>query len=331
MAFYSYIFSANYSRFFRSLKQVAKAEGKFFPALVADTAWCVFRYGFALSDYLNYEIYRRTAAQRREYVGVRTQNGFYETVSPSQYKKRYTVKHRFLEEFKEYTKREFIVPAEGNFDAFNAFLDCHTAFMRKPYDGLGGQGVDKVYTKDITDRQAYFEDCIATRSFLEELVIQHPDMNRLCAKSVNTIRIMTFNDHGKSEILWMGLRVGDGAHSVDNFHANGMGVKIDMQTGCLVGDAIDKNNTHFTEHPATGVRFDGFQIPCFAEAKELALKASLESDKILVVGWDVAISENGPVIIEGNRRPGFDLVQVLNDRGRMDMIRSVLARCPEER
>ena len=92
MAFYSYIFTANYSGFLNNLKQVAKEEGKFLPLLLADTVWCVFRYGFALSDYLNYKIYRRTSAQRREYVGVRTQNSFYETVSPSQYKKRYTDK-----------------------------------------------------------------------------------------------------------------------------------------------------------------------------------------------------------------------------------------------
>ena len=72
----------------------------------------------------------------------------------------------------------------------------------------------------------------------------------------------------------------------------------------------------FDAHPTTGVVFDGFQIPCFQEAKELVLKAALESDKILVVGWDVAISENGPVVIEGNRRPGFDLVQVLDDLSR---------------
>ena len=55
----------------------------------------------------------------------------------------------------------------------------------------------------------------------------------------------------------------------------------------------------------------------------MVLKASLESDKILVVGWDVAISEDGPVIIEGNRRPGFDIVQVLSG-GKMDMVEDVI-------
>ena len=55
------------------------------------------------------------------------------------------------------------------------------------------------------------------------------------------------------------------------------------------------------------------------------LKAALESDTILVVGWDVAISENGPLMIEGNRRPGFVLPQVAEGRGRLDIMEDVLA------
>lgn len=324
MAFYSYIFTANYSRFFRKLSAVAKAEKRFFPALVLDTGWCVFRYGLALTDYLNFRIYNRTARERAEYVGARMENTFYECVSPSQYKKRYTIKPAFLEDFKAYTKREFIVPEERSYEEFAAFLSRHEAFMSKPFDGLGGQDVRKVYRKDIGDPRAYYEACVKDRVFLEELVIQHPDMNVLCPKSVNTMRIMTFNDHGKSRIIWMGLRVGNGVNSLDNFHAQGMGVKIDMATGKLVGNAIDKDNIEYEVHPKTGVRFDGFQIPCFQEAKDMVLRASLESDKILVVGWDVAISDKGPLIIEGNRRPGFDLVQVLDDRGRMDMVRECM-------
>lgn len=77
--------------------------------------------------------------------------------------------------------------------------------------------------------------------------------------------------------------------------------------------------------PDTGVAFNGFQIPCFEQAKEMVLLAALESDKILVVGWDVAISDKEPVIIEGNRRPGFDMVQTLDEGGRQDIVYQVLA------
>jgi hypothetical protein len=110
-----------------------------------------------------------------------------------------------------------------------------------------------------------------------------------------------------------------------------MGVSIDPETGKLVGNAIDKDNQEFEVHPTTGVRFDGFQLPCFEEAKQMALSACLMSDKILVIGWDVALSENGPVVIEANRWPGFDLVQVLDDRGRMDIVRDILARVKGEK
>jgi hypothetical protein len=203
--------------------------------------------------------------------------------------------------------------------------------MSKPYDGLGGASVKKERAEDITDRQAYYDDAAKNRVFLEELVIQHPKMNELCPTSVNTLRIMTYNDRGTPILLWAGLRVGNGVNPVDNFHAQGMGVKIDVDTGKLVGNGIDKDNVEFSVHPTTGVTFDGFQLPCFEEAKQLTLDACLESDKILMVGWDVALSENGPVIIEGNRWPGFDLVQVLDDRGRMDIVRDVLARYHAEK
>lgn len=326
MAFYSYMFSANYSRFFKKLSRVAKKEHKFVPFLAVDTLWCVVRYGMALTDYLNYEIYKRSRAERREYVGTRMENTLYEQASPAAYKKRYTIKHAFLREFKDYTRRQCVVPGEDSFEVFQEFLDSHEQFMCKPYDGLGGRGVDKVTTSEITDRKAYFDDCVENRIFLEELVVQHPQMNVLCPASVNTARIMTFNDHGKPEILWMGLRVGNGVNAVDNFHVQGMGVAIDRETGKLKGDAIDKDGNRFSVHPTTGVAFDGFQLPDFRQAEELVLKGALESDKILVVGWDVAFSENGPVVIEANRRPGFDVVQMIDGRGRMDMVRSVMER-----
>lgn len=323
MAFYSYIFSANYKRYFNNLKKVAKNENKNFIKLVLDTGYCVFRYGFCLSDYLNYKLYNKNRKERKLYVSTKTENKFYETVSPSAYKQRYTVKPNFLKDFKAYTKRDFIVPEEGKYNEFLQFINEHKVFMSKPYDGLGGADVKKEYSDQITDKKAYFENAIKNRIFLEELVVQHPEMNKLCDKSVNTMRIMTFNDNGKPRIIWLGLRVGNGVNSIDNFHAQGMAVNIDINTGKLVGNAIDKDLNQYSEHPVTHTKFDGFQIPCFEEAKQMVLNASLESDKILVVGWDVAISDKGPVIIEGNRRPGFDIVQVLSG-GKMDIVNDVL-------
>lgn len=324
MSFYSYLFTANYKNYFKNLRQVARKEKRSFLVLLIDSAFLMLRYGFGMADYFNYELYKRSRAERREYFSTKDEDDFYKVVSPAQYKKRYTVKPVFLKEFAVYTKRDFIVPEDGNYEEYLEFLEKHPVFMSKPYDGLAGREVTKEYAENIRDKEAFFYHAIENRYFFEELIIQHEDMARLCPASVNTMRIMTFNDHGKPRIIWLGLRVGNGVNAVDNFHAHGMGVNIDIDTGKLYGDGIDKDLNHFAEHPYTHVKFDGYQIPCFEEAKELVLKAALESDKILVVGWDVAISKDGPVIIEGNRRPGFDLVQVLAGRGRRDIVRDVM-------
>ena len=103
-----------------------------------------------------------------------------------------------------------------------------------------------------------------------------------------------------------------------------MGTGIDLDTGRLTQPALDKDLNQYTHHPKTNIEITGFQLPYFEEVKKVVKEAALESDKILVVGWDVAITDKGPIIIEGNRRPGFDLVQVVSGRGRIDIMRHVL-------
>ncbi|MGM9834215.1 MAG: sugar-transfer associated ATP-grasp domain-containing protein [Bacilli bacterium] len=324
MAFYSYIFSANYKGFKDKLKKIAKKENKRYLVLLCDTYLSIIKYGIGLTDYLNYEFYKKNKTERKTYAGIKIQDYFYERVSPSAYKKRYTIKPDFLADFKKYTKRDFIVPEKSSLKDFKKYISTHEVFMSKPYDGLGGAEVEKKYSKDIKNIEEFYNYCQKNRIFLEDVVKQHKEMNRMCAASCNTIRIMTFNNNGKPEILWAGLRIGNGINSVDNFHAKGMATEIDLETGKLVRPALDKDLQEYTHHPTSGVEIEGFQIPYFDEVKKMVKEASLESDKILVVGWDVAITDEGPIIIEGNRRPGFDVVQVASRRGRIDIINHVL-------
>ena len=200
----------------------------------------------------------------------------------------------------------------------------------KPIDGLGGSGVDKMLTKNIKNIEEFYQKLKAENLFLEGYVIQHKEMNELCSSSVNTIRIMTYGYNNKSEILFAALRVGNGKHPVDNFHKGGMGILIDLETGKLIGNAYDKDLNEFTNHPTTKTKFDGFQIPNWDIVKKTVKEAALVNKNIHVVGWDVAITEEGCTFIEGNRRPGFDLVQVLSKRGRKDIMRNVIAKINEE-
>ena len=63
-------------------------------------------------------------------------------------------------------------------------------------------------------------------------------------------------------------------------------------------------------HPDTGTLIEGFQLPHWESAKRLVLRAHEALERIAVVGWDVAILEDGPVIVEGNDSPGASSSQM---------------------
>ena len=309
--------------YIKRIDDVAYKNNKSTLLMIIDVIiWYIF-YGATLTDYLNYEFYKRSIKERRRYAVVRTQNKFYEKVSPSKYKEFFTIKPNFLNNFKKYIGRSFFVPSDG-IDSLKEFLKKNKEFIIKPIDGLGGHDVKKMKKSDVKNVKEFLTYLEDNRMFLEEVIIQHKKMNMLNPSSVNTLRIMTFVNNGKSEILYAALRVGNGTCEVDNFHKGGMGVSIDTKAGKLKGNAIDKDLNEYKKHPVTRVYFNKFELPFWKETKKLVLEAALINQNIKVVGWDVAITKNGPILVEGNRRPGFDLVQVLSKKGRKDIMYHVI-------
>lgn len=322
MSIVSYALKGNLKRFDDNLKKISKESGIGIWSLRFKFLNSFRMLGCGYSDFLNYELYKKTKSEILEYVSIKDQDKFYEIVSPSKYKNEFSYKPNFLKGFKKYIDRDFFV--DEGLDELEKFLDKHEKFMVKPYDGLGGHKVDAMYSKDIKDTQEFYEKLKNERLFLEEYVVQHEKINEICPSCVNTIRIMTFGYNGKSEIMFAGMRFGNGEASVDNFHQGGMAVLVDVETGKLVGSAFNKNLDYFDKHPKSGVKFDGFQIPNWDKIKKMVLEAALESEHIHAVGWDVAVTEDGATFIEGNRRAGYDLPQVLSKRGRKDIMRHCL-------
>lgn len=324
MGILKFAVNAAYKRFYDNLGEIAKKEHKSRFLMMCDTVFCTVVFGSGLADYLNYEFYKRTFKEKSRYATIRTQDSFYKKVSPEKYKKVFTVKPNFLKKFSQYTRRDFLLPAESSVDELDAFLQRNSVFMQKPLDGIGGHGVKKIHSENIDNTKEYFDYLVQNRLFIEQYVIQHDKMSELCSRSVNTVRIMTSSTSGTPEIIFAGLRVGNGSCDIDNFHGGGMGVMINLETGELIGEAIDKELNHFAQHPVSGVKFDGYQLPYWNEVKNMCLEAALIEPRIMVIGWDVAITTDGPVFIEANRRPGFDLPQVLYGRGLKEITEKAL-------
>ena len=62
-------------------------------------------------------------------------------------------------------------------------------------------------------------------------------------------------------------------------------------------------------HPDTGAPIAGHRLPCWAETMALATAALDAAHDRPSIGWDVAITDDGPVLVEGNTLSNPDIAQ----------------------
>ena len=85
---------------------------------------------------------------------------------------------------------------------------------------------------------------------------------------------------------------------------------VDEKTGIVLQPAIDKTKTLYDNHPETGTPIKGFQFPDWDSAMEMIKEATLVVPEVGYVGWDLAFSTKGPLLMEGNPFPGHDIYQL---------------------
>jgi len=155
---------------------------------------------------------------------------------------------------------------------------------------------------------------------LEEAIVQHPKMNKLYPDSINTIRFITLVENKDVKLLGASLRMGNGKY-IDNAAGGGIFTSIDINTGKLDNIAFNSTGEKFDNHPITNQNIKGFQLPLWEDVIEMCKKAALEVPDVRCVGWDVAISEKGPLLIEGNDRWCRFVWQLPKEQGLYHMIK----------
>src|SRR5262249_52269363 len=145
-------------------------------------------------------------------------------------------------------------------------------------------------------------------------VINHTELRALSVGALCTVRLLTCRDeHGGHEATNASFRMSINPKSpVDNIHAGGIAAPIDLASGRL-GAASDlglgpKFAWH-DAHPLTGAPIAGRILPFWPEAMALAVRAHAAFAEWTVIGWDIAILDQGPRLIEGNKGPDVDLIQ----------------------
>lgn len=199
--------------------------------------------------------------------------------------------------------------------------DCNV--LLKPVSGNSGKGIIHLIIKSgrvfIKDKNVLIEDlkrilCDDVYIVQEFITNQHSAMNALFSGAVNTLRVtMVRTDKG---IELMGVMCLMGAHYAEysNWHYGGVCINV-KQDGCLDKYGFSFSDKRIVCHPDSGVVFDGYQIPYYESAIKMAKKATTLFYGIKAIGWDLAITENGPVFIEGNDGWGIQAHQMVEHRG----------------
>jgi len=215
----------------------------------------------------------------------------------------------------------------NSFQEFKSFLTpliteksrTKSVFIKSNEKSCGGEGVFKITEEDLRSDEekltGVYNEVMQGDFLIQDTVIQHDEVNKLNPHCINTIRIDTFtNSNMVSRAFSSFMRIGINKAYLDNISSGGVFVGINFEKGSLnpvvFSDFSHGKGVAYNEHPNTGTKFDGFQIPFYKEARKLAEDAAQYVPQIRLVGWDIAIQPDGPVIIEGNHHPGIGFSEI---------------------
>lgn len=129
-------------------------------------------------------------------------------------------------------------------------------------------------------------------------------------RSLQCMRINTLRHaDGRVSILFYMIKIVAGEQYSDNFSMGTTGNLIaygDPETGVLEAavtlSPCGSGLCRLDRHPVTGKPFKGFRIPYWSEAMELVKRAQACFADLPTLGWDVAITDDGPKLLEANAR-----------------------------
>lgn len=237
-------------------------------------------------------------------------------------------KATFLKNFTRFIHRGWIYVPKASYEEFCDFLHKYRTIALKPQYSSWGIGFFKLTEEEFAskeDPKEFYQKLCEGRYLAEEFVQSCKELAAFHPSSLNTLRVITFRNGDRFEVFGGGLRVGNNGLCVDNAHGGGIFCEIDPESGKIITDGLDEYSNSYVTHPMTGVPFKGMQIPRWKEVVELCKEASKELPCLRVVGWDVAILEDGTLeLIEGNHSPGMNIVQAPAKHGVYERFSSML-------
>lgn len=213
-------------------------------------------------------------------------------------------KEQFFEHFDTYVGRKWT--DIQNVDKMEEILEKSRKVVLKGRTGDCGKQVEVVEWKGtVYELIEYMEE--QGFQLVEEKLCNHEKLDELNDSSLNTVRYMTITNGEKVIDLYAALRVGAKGSKLDNISQGGSYAVVDILSGQLITPFYRKVTSGLDVADDSHI---GFQLPAWEQVKEVAHKAALVMKNTAIVAWDIAITPDGPAIIEGNHSFGAGVMQI---------------------
>ncbi len=300
-----YIRQLDRAKFNKFLNYVSQTTERSKFSITLDVIYASLKYNISILDYFYFRFFEKNGEERTKWAGTGYMYEYQLHMNPTSSRDILEDKIIFLRNYKEFIYREMadIETLKQDKEKAIALLNSSTGkIVLKLSTGQVGAQVKIYKTKDLTPESLIKLMEKENFDLAEEFIIQHPDINALSPTAVNTVRIFTELD-GSNEVALLGARLRISVNSpVDNLGAGNIATPIDIKTGKVSGVGVysDITKTDEAVHPYTGKVIEGFQVPYWEETLAMIKAAAKAFPQNRSIGWDIAITEKGPELIEGN-------------------------------
>lgn len=277
---------------------------------------CSLVHGAIINHYTRGRLFTLKGCERRKSMTYRRILKVYKKCNNSDSIKYLNFKHLFNEHFAPYVRRQWLYSRSMELNQFLAICDKNDALIIKPEDGVEGNGITLQKTPSDNDaRIRLYEELKSGDYMIEERIRQHPEMS-FNNSSVNTIRAHSIIDRqGEVHILKMLLRAGVGDSVVDNYAHGGCVYELDLKSGRIISPSLMKSGEEVYVHPGSDIFMLGLQIPNWEKITTGVKQAHKLLRGCRFIGWDVAVTEDGIELIEGNHNPDYELLEFFGSKG----------------
>ncbi|PZU58863.1 MAG: hypothetical protein DI547_08800 [Sphingobium sp.] len=206
------------------------------------------------------------------------------------------------------------------------------SLISKPGMGSKGKGVLRMVRQPDGDWQSsdgalsvradQLVDWIAKERargrIVQQCMVAHASLADLSPGALPTLRVVTMRDEaGTFEVVDTALRLSLAAErAADNFSMDNLVAPVGSDS--RIGPALRRSGEGFSEHarhPVTDAPIAGAYLDQWNAACALARAAHAHFADHVIIGWDIGLTAEGPVLIEGNWNPGYNVLQLVGGRG----------------